>query len=548
MSTTAEKLNRLLNTKADIKAALVEKGQTASDIFSTYADKIRAIETCPEDALFVNSETKTAAMPSKSYWNYATYGGGKFVTVAYNTNKAAYSVDGIKWVGTTLPCTANWTSVAYGNGLHVAVAYDTNVVAYSTDAVTWHEAAMPTSSYWYSVTYGNGKFVAVSSGTANAAYSTDGVNWIDATMPVAKNWRFVTYANGLFVAVGAGTDGCAYSADGINWTGATMPSSATWQSVTYGNGMFVATSNSSPAAYSVDGVNWTATTMPVALTWKSVVYGEGKFVSVGFGSDSAAYSVDGINWTAATLPADLNWQSVAYGNGVFSAITYNNNVAAVSRDGVNWTRTIEVSAIVDVNDQDVTEETVVKVVPTQEAMTIKPGLFEQTAVASGVYTTGDITVKGDANLTAENIRSGVSIFGVAGTMQEGVDTSDATAAATDIVKGKTAYVNGEKITGSVYEVTSGQSILTDGEKAAVVDDQLRVTSEGMTSDRLFRSSSKIRVDIPLSDMGNATAADVVSGKTFTSSAGLKVTGTMVTEPWTLTYEDGSTETKEVCVR
>lgn len=45
MSTTADKLNLLLDTKADIKAALTEKGQTAGDVFSTYADKIRAIDT-----------------------------------------------------------------------------------------------------------------------------------------------------------------------------------------------------------------------------------------------------------------------------------------------------------------------------------------------------------------------------------------------------------------------------------------------------------------------------------------------------------------------
>lgn len=43
MSTTAEKLNVLLNTKAAIKAALVEKGQEVGDVFSTYPDKIRAI-------------------------------------------------------------------------------------------------------------------------------------------------------------------------------------------------------------------------------------------------------------------------------------------------------------------------------------------------------------------------------------------------------------------------------------------------------------------------------------------------------------------------
>lgn len=51
----------------------------------------------------------------------------------------------------------------------------------------------------------------------------------------------------------------------------------------------------------------------------------------------------------------------------------------------------------------------------QAAKTVTPTTSNQTAVASGRYTTGAITVKGDANLVAGNIKSGVSIFGVAGT-------------------------------------------------------------------------------------------------------------------------------------
>ena len=54
---------------------------------------------------------------------------------------------------------------------------------------------------------------------------------------------------------------------------------------------------------------------------------------------------------------------------------------------------------------------------TQEAKTVIPGTTNQTAVASGRYTTGAVTVAGDANLKAENIAEGVSIFGVTGTLK-----------------------------------------------------------------------------------------------------------------------------------
>lgn len=42
---TSDKLNRLKQTKADLKAALIEKGQTPGDVFADYPAKIRAIET-----------------------------------------------------------------------------------------------------------------------------------------------------------------------------------------------------------------------------------------------------------------------------------------------------------------------------------------------------------------------------------------------------------------------------------------------------------------------------------------------------------------------
>ena len=51
-------------------------------------------------------------------------------------------------------------------------------------------------------------------------------------------------------------------------------------------------------------------------------------------------------------------------------------------------------------------------------------------------------------LIASYIKSGVKIDGITGTLNV-LNTSDATATAADIVKGKTAYVNGKKITGTL---------------------------------------------------------------------------------------------------
>lgn len=61
-------------------------------------------------------------------------------------------------------------------------------------------------------------------------------------------------------------------------------------------------------------------------------------------------------------------------------------------------------------------------IPTQAAKTVTPSTADQTAVAKGVFTTGAVTVKGDANLKAENIAEGVSIFGVVGSHKGGAGT------------------------------------------------------------------------------------------------------------------------------
>lgn len=56
---------------------------------------------------------------------------------------------------------------------------------------------------------------------------------------------------------------------------------------------------------------------------------------------------------------------------------------------------------------------------TQGATTITPGTSAKTAVAAGRYTTGAVTVAGDSDLVPGNIKKGVNIFGVTGTLEGG---------------------------------------------------------------------------------------------------------------------------------
>ena len=142
---------------------------------------------------------------------------------------------------------------------------------------------------------------------------------------------------------------------------------------------------------------------------------------------------------------------------------------------------------------------------------------------------------GDA--TAADVAKGKTFTSAAGLLVEGahvceggVDTTDATAAAADMLQGATAYVKGEKITGTLIEVPTGSSLPGNTEQRVYeVSDKIAAegtfAGENVGDGAVVRPGARVVVRIPKSGFGTATAADVAKGKTFTSAAGLLVRGT-----------------------
>ena len=142
-------------------------------------------------------------------------------------------------------------------------------------------------------------------------------------------------------------------------------------------------------------------------------------------------------------------------------------------------------------------------------------------------------------VTPSDLREGVTAHDSTGMQITGTrpatsctDTSDATATASDIARGKTAYVQGQKITGNVSEHVKGETLSPYTRKSENVtfdrDGTIELISIKISwngNDHLMRIGSYVKAGADVTLFGDATAADVAKGKTMTSKAGLKVVGT-----------------------
>lgn len=158
---------------------------------------------------------------------------------------------------------------------------------------------------------------------------------------------------------------------------------------------------------------------------------------------------------------------------------------------------------------------------------------------SGQRIVGALINLAEDTVAPENLLAGATAHDssgqrIVGTMiqSSGIDTSDATALSEDIVSGKTAYVGGEKVTGSMATLDVSNPTVGIGKiTMSKYNGDLYMTLNGVSlsnasaylknggSFRLYGNGTLGRY------FGDATPEDVRKGKRFTSKDGV-ATGTM----------------------
>lgn len=135
----------------------------------------------------------------------------------------------------------------------------------------------------------------------------------------------------------------------------------------------------------------------------------------------------------------------------------------------------------------------------------------------------------EQKIIPENIKSGVQIFDVVGTYEgSGIDTSDADAMASDITINKTAYVNGEKITGTLPLFPNSRTFTVDGGVTNDTENSKLTISTINTLKQTLDSNLNMEFSTSYSNAAQAiglTADKIKSGETI-----LGITGTYTGEP------------------
>ena len=277
----------------------------------------------------------------------------------------------------------------------------------------------------------------------SAGYASGKSDWSPASVNVARDGSFAVYDSTGNTELLTGTTENSYNAGVASVTITTLG----YTSETSLDGSLSGTTYtvSTPQTKGAHTTKLTKDVTPatLGLTAKSSLSKSGGTVSI----DANSYCTTKL--TATVSESDLGYTSETSLSGSLSGTTY--TVSTQQAKGCHTTKLTK----------DVTPATLG--LTAKAAETIIPGTSDKT-IAQSVYTTGIQTIKGDANLLASNIKSGVTIFNVQGTYSGESVSLTGDASEENVRSGKTFYSNSTtKKTGTMpdSDIASSPYIIID---------------------------------------------------------------------------------------
>lgn len=162
-------------------------------------------------------------------------------------------------------------------------------------------------------------------------------------------------------------------------------------------------------------------------------------------------------------------------------------------------------------------KTPIKQLDVQNAKTITPSTSSQTAVSAYKFTTGAVTVAGDANLTAANIKAGTKIFGITGT-HAGQKTEQTKTVTLSMASGnQTVTPDSGKVLSKVI-ITKPDTLIPDNIKKDVNIGGVVGTLESSSSSGGSSSSSSETATVIVSGVGGLERVNALMYQTLNNKA------------------------------
>ena len=161
-----------------------------------------------------------------------------------------------------------------------------------------------------------------------------------------------------------------------------------------------------------DGVKYTGT---IAVKTGTDITVSGDTVTVPAGA-YATQETKTVASGSVTAPATISGSSASISTGT--------NTITLSKT-ISVTPTVSTAGYIASGTAGNSSVSLTASVTTKAAATITPGTSNQ-EIAAGTYLTGKQTISGDSNLQAQYIKSGISIFGVSGSLTSATVSQDGT--------------------------------------------------------------------------------------------------------------------------